>query len=233
MQLISDKISRFVLDIFYPNRCPCCNGYIKWDNLVCEECITALENMEDEHFCEKCGRFPCICEEFEKKYYDRAYIYRPYLDKSRNGVLSMKRGNNKNYGEFSGDRLSEMLENVSADIVIPVPMTNRKKRLRGYNQAEIIAKRISANKGIPLGNDILIMKKSDGDQHYKKASERKNIINYLDISAENLSGMTVILCDDIITTGNTLNACGKLLKKNGADMVIAAAAAGTVFNTNL
>ena len=229
MRLISDKISRIILDLFYPNRCPCCFGFIRWNELVCEECIGELECMEDEGFCRICGRNPCICHSEDGLFYDEAYIFKPYLDKSRSGILSMKNGNNKNYGEYSGERLAEMLADVNADVIIPVPMSKRKQRSRGYNQAEIIALKISAKKNIPLVNDILSMRYSKAEQHTRSERERKFIRDYLDISDTKLSGMTVILCDDIITTGSTFNACAELLKKNGAEKVIIAAAAGTVY----
>lgn len=229
MRLISDKISRIILDLFYPNRCPCCKSFIAWNELVCTECISELDNMEDENFCGKCGRNPCICNREDVIFYDEAYIYKPYLDKSKNGILSMKNAENKNYGEYSGEKLAEMLDDVDADMIIPVPMAKRKKRSRGYNQAEIIARKISAVKNIPLRNDILSMRYSRTEQHTRSERERKLIRNYLDISDTELTGMTVILCDDIITTGSTFNACAELLKKNGAERIIIASAAGTVY----
>ena len=228
MKLISENLKKIILDIFYPNRCPCCNGFIRWDEIICDKCVSDIEQMENPDFCPLCGRNPCICD--SGLFYDRAFVYKPYDGAIRNGVISMKRGNNTNFAEYAGEKLAAMLESCQdIDCIIPVPMSAAKKRSRGYNQAELISDKISEILGIPVRNDILFMIYSKKEQHSKSAKERAEIKNYLEINENaDLSDMKIIICDDVITTSSTVNACAELLKSKGAAEVIAVLASGTV-----
>lgn len=231
MELKNNQIWDMISDIFYPNRCPCCNNFIKWNELLCESCAYETENTKDADFCQKCGRIPCICR--NTLFYDRIYIYKPYHDIIKKGILSIKNGNNINFCKYCGIRLAQMIEKEQADMIIPVPMSSRKKRIRGYNQSEIIAKKIAQIKNIPLRNDILKMKYSRTEQHARKKDERNDIKKYLSIRDINLEGMKIIVCDDIITTANTINTCSELLKSKGAESIIAVLASGTADNKKI
>ena len=228
MKLISENLKKIILDIFYPNRCPCCNGFIRWDEIICDKCVSDIEKMEDPKFCPLCGRNPCICN--TNPFYDRAFVYKPYDKAIRNGVISMKRGNNKNFAEYVGAELAAMLEDYhDIDCIIPVPMSAAKKRSRGYNQAELISDKISEILKIPVRNDILFMIYSKNEQHSKNAKQRAEIKNYLKVNENaDLSDMKIIICDDVITTSATVNACAELLKSKGAAEVTAVLASGTV-----
>lgn len=230
MKLNADDIKKLLLDIFYPNRCPCCNDFITWNELICSKCTDDIDNMENAYFCKQCGRNPCICS--SNLFYDDAFVYKPYDGTVKNGVLSMKRGNNTNFGRYTGMKLAEMIGNTEADFIIPVPMAKKKKRVRGYNQAEVIADKISEILGIPVKNNILNMRYSKTEQHSRNSKERMLIENYLDISDIDLTDKKIILCDDIITTSSTVNACSKLLKSKGAVYVTVALSAGTILKTD-
>lgn len=227
MKLKYNDIKNFLLDIFYPNRCPCCNEFIKWNELLCGNCISEISQYEDYGFCFKCGRNPCICK--KEIFYDRAFVYKPYENLVKNGILSMKNGININFGKYSAMKLAHMTEGTDVDFIVPVPMSARKKRARGYNQAEIIADALSEILGIPVRNDILYMKYSKTEQHFRKAEERNAVRDFIGINDTDLKGCKIMLCDDIITTANTVNFCSELLKSKGALYIVAVLSAGAVF----
>lgn len=217
-------VSKFILDLLYPNRCPCCGDFIKWNKLICGKCHKSIEIVYDRT-CKKCGKEICICS--EKLYYDRAAVPLRYTDLVKEGILSLKRGHNKNFGEYTGKMLSEIIKKYYSDekfdCIIPVPMSRKSFYERGYNQAEIIAKEISNDLDIPVRNDILY-KSSSSSQHYLKRTERLKNITAIGINNIDLSGMSVIICDDVITTGSTVNRCARLLKSANASNVFMAAA---------
>jgi ComF family protein len=227
MKLKYNDIKSFLLDMIYPNRCPCCNEFIKWNKLLCENCIAEISEYEDCGFCFKCGRNPCICK--KKIFYDRAFVYKPYEELVKNGILSMKKGINVNFGKYSAIQLAKMTEGTDADFIVPVPMSVRKKRARGYNQAEVIARTLSELLDIPVRNDILYMKYSETEQHFRKSDERNAVRNFIGINDIDLKNCKIMLCDDIITTANTVNFCSELLKSKGAFYIVAVLSAGAVF----
>lgn len=197
-----------------------------WDKLICRACRDELKPVY-EKVCKKCGKEICICS--EELFYDMAAVPFRYEAGVREGILSLKRGNNKNFGEYTGKILGNIIKkdygSLHFECVIPVPMSEKSFRKRGYNQAEIIASEISAVLGIPVVNNVLIKMNTESSQHFLKKTERMKNISAIKINKTDLSGMKVILCDDVITTGSTVNRCAGLLKKSGCSTVLMAAAA--------
>lgn len=153
-----------------------------------------------------------------------------YENRVREGILSLKRGNNKNFGEYSGKMLvniiSEDFSEYHFDSVVPVPMSEQSRRKRGYNQAEIIASEISEKLGIPIADNLLVKQDTVSSQHYLNRTDRMKNISAIKLKHRlNLAGRNIILCDDVITTGSTVNRCAQLLKASGAGTILLAAAA--------
>jgi ComF family protein len=193
-----EKILLFITDIIYPNRCACCDKFISYDKFCCEHCLKRLRDIE--------------CED------DFCCFY--YSDVAINGIVRNK-DRNTNFGIYCGMILGKKLKNVKADFIIPVPMYKHKKK---YNHAEIIAKIISKMLNIPLRTDILYKLDGAPEQHSLKAAQRSEYLNFFKVNKTNLTGKTIILVDDVITTGNTMRRCKELLKENGAEKVIIASA---------
>jgi ComF family protein len=114
-----------------------------------------------------------------------------------------------------------------ADTIIPVPLFWWKRLRRGYNQAALLAQIISEETGIPV-KDILKRVKNTKTQTRLTESERaKNVLNAFTIQANNIKGQNVLLIDDVLTTGATLNECARVLKQTGAAQVYSCVAAVT------
>ena len=120
-------------------------------------------------------------------------------------------------------------DGIAADIVIPVPLSSGRLRERGYNQAAEIAKPVSSLLGIAFAPDALIRKRNTGKQSELKLGFDRydNVRNAFAVSdAWDVEGLTVILTDDVATTGFTMHEAAVALYEAGAAKVLCAAFAG-------
>lgn len=143
----------------------------------------------------------------------------------------LKYKGDKNVGVFLGKLLgAELKESVfnRCDFIVPVPLHPRKKKKRGYNQSEIIANGVSTIMGIPVRKDILFRDKFTDTQTKKSRFERfRNVENVFRIEPLNIEkgGLSVLLIDDVVTTGSTIEACSEtLLKYEGMKVYVATVA---------
>lgn len=234
---LMSKMSRavdFIADFFFPNRCPFCDRFIPYNRLCCDECAVKTERAE---FCIRCGHHECQCGT-QEILYDGCATVIPYVTVGREAVLSLKYHYGFNTAKLLVPELVKKLENAGfldeADIITAVPMTASRRYETGYNHAEYIAKTLSKRCGLPTSFNLIKKNKNAPLQHELTVAERmaeakKSYANNPKIS---LNQMTVILCDDIITTGSTLNACAGVLKSMGAKKVYCAVLAGSYRNKN-
>lgn len=222
------KILRFCADIVYPNRCPCCGGFIVWSDYLCIGCEEkSAADIND--ICHYCGKFrdECICAQLLR--YDSAAAVTYYEDEAKNGILEMKSSRSRNFGYFAGEKLGRIIKSDpvwrNADGIVPVPMNASRRFAKGYNQAETIAREISSVTGIPVMNDCIIKLRGFKSQHTLNADDRKKNTKCFIASGRDLGGMRLIIVDDILTTGSTLDRCADILKQCGAEAVYAAVGA--------
>lgn len=224
------KWTKSLLNFFYPNRCPACDRFLTAQELLCTECAEKLLLGQDA-YCHVCGKLDCMCSRTSLAY-DGAVVCSAYAEGTVPAILQLKTSGNTNFAIFAARILAERLRNtdLQLDCVIPVPMHRSKERMRGYNQAALIAEEIARLLELPLYENILIKNQSSIEQHRLSAAERSKHPESFGIHEKRLDGMRILLCDDVLTTGNTLNRCAALLKENGAAAVFAAAAATTIQN---
>ena len=226
-RMTMSKIADFIADFVFPNRCPFCDGFIQWDMLCCDKCTVELEHAD---FCPKCGQNICECGEHDFAY-DGCVTVIPYVDIGRKGILELKYRNGFNTAKLLVPEIIKRLNCLdSADIITAVPMTRKRRRETGYNQAEYIAKLLSKSTGIKCDFSLIGKRRSAPLQHEltREEREREAQLTYFPKKQHcDITGKTVILCDDIITTGSTLSACAAVLKKMGAKAVYCAALAGS------
>jgi len=118
------------------------------------------------------------------------------------------------------ENLPLVILNFKDNLVIPVPLSKKRLRWRGFNQAELLAQKVAKKYGLALDNNNLVRIK------HKKPQARLNEIHRLENIKEcfswrgsNLNKKNIILIDDVVTTGATLNECAKILKASGAGEV--------------
>ncbi len=229
-----NKAVLFLLDLFFPNRCLLCDEFIVYDSFVCEKCNAELEKYysQEGSYCGICGKN--ICEGHDNLYFRRIISCYNYEDVVKQGIYSLK-GSSKSFGYHIGTILAEKIKSDSimskADYIIAVPMSKDKLRKRGYNQAYVIAKEISERTDIELLSNILFKKPSQ-TQHLLSAEERMKNAEAFYCKDVDLSGKKIIICDDVLTTGSTMNKCAQLLKSLNADEIYGAAGAVTVRRTS-
>lgn len=227
------KVFDWLIDLVYPNRCPFCGEFIAWNERSCKTCENGLETAD---FCPKCGHMKCACNKAELLYDGCAAAY-PYSGAVRDGILRLKYKSGFDTARFIVPTLAKDLHEHgfagSADVITAVPMTKKRLRETGYNQAEYIAKLLSRRLGLPCDFRLIVKSTSAQTQHRLSADERQIAAKEAYFAKNRrIDGKTVILCDDIITTGSTLSACAAVLKSMGADRVYCAVLAETPFDEN-
>lgn len=231
------RLSKF-WDLLYPERCPGCGVYLEAGKDLCPSCKARVAFNESPH-CPCCGvsEKDCRCRKNDRAY-DRIVAPFFYEGPVREAVLSLKFGKREENARFLGYALAEAVDaryfGESFDVITAVPLTGEKLSERGYNQARSIGTFLMQKLPEPLVHaepdwNLLKKKGTDSAQHFLGAeARRKNIRNSLRVSSgRTLAGKRILLVDDIVTTGATVEECAAILKLNGATRVCVAAAAVT------
>lgn len=114
-------------------------------------------------------------------------------------------------------KLPQVILDIKNCLVMPVPLSKKRERWRGFNQTEILARIVADHFGLRLEKNKLIRTRHKKPQAKLNAAARiENIKNCFGWQGENLKNKNIILIDDVVTTGSTLDECAKVLKENGA-----------------
>ncbi|MBL7996104.1 ComF family protein [bacterium] len=206
-----------VVEFIFPPFCMLCGGQLNLnDKLVCRSCLSDLKKVEGI-VQDGVIDFDCIDEIRAGAYYDQ---------KLQTLIHHFKYQRALALADAFADILSPIIrENApwcTSDLLIPVPLHKVKFRERSFNQSEEIAKALSCKVDIPCSTDVLLRRANTESQtQMADAQERvKNMANVFVVKNSNtVKGKTVILIDDLITTGSTANACARVLKQHGAQRV--------------
>jgi len=218
--------------LFFPKRCEICGEVICLDETKCEKCLS-LHKITGET-CRKCGKelLYCTCSSTKAEYRAFCAVYY-YKD---NIVTTLHRLKDYGYRELAdnmGREISECVKerfgSVQFDVVTYVPMTRKKQSKRGYNQSKLLADSVAKEMKIPR-QTLLRKVRNTAPQRGSSAQKRRvNLHGAFDLrSGAQVKGKTVLLVDDVRTTGSTLNECALVLKGYGAKAVYATAYATTV-----
>lgn len=243
MKTLFRKLSNKFLQAFYPScpYCPSCGRVLLDDNhVICDSCAKIIFASQ-QYTCKICGRaikggeICNIC--YENKYsYDKGISLFVYDRHTAPIIYSIKYSNNIELAQRLGSllyydicRKSNILSDT--DIILPIPLHKDRLESRGYNQAEIIAAALSEESGIKTNSSVLIKTKATADQiGLKKSQREQNLKESFDIADDSLIvNKNIILTDDVLTTGATINACCETLKKHGANKVFFAVLASKTY----
>ena len=135
----------------------------------------------------------------------------------------------KYHGEWARtEHLAEPLARVIADlqpfdVLVPVPLHPARLRHRGFNQSLLIAQRAAVHLGVEVQDDLIRTRRTDAQVTLGSDQRLANVFGAFAVRGDTeLSGLSVVLIDDVITTGSTLSACAEALHKVGASRVMAA-----------
>lgn len=203
--------------LVYGNRCRLCTKVIPIGKTLCTSCDPEKHRAPYEELLRRVMTGHSFDGHTCPFYYE---------DIIRTGIHNFKYKGYKRCSEFFAEEMIKVIErdfeNENPDYITCVPMTKKKKRLREYNQCEQLLKHISNVFGYPKTPDILIKTKETPSQVELSGKERlTNLKGAFKASDKyDIRGKTILLCDDVMTTGSTLEECSKTLKKAGAKRVI-------------
>jgi len=220
-------IFSFFLEIFFPKRCVDCGKPA--EHFVCSDCIKSIEKVKTS-ICPDCGKisqFGKYCQNYKKKngiYLTGLIVAARYeIGPIKEMVHHLKYTGITSLAELLGELMAERLEREifkGKIVVVPVPLHRKREFTRGFNQAELLARYISERLNIPGGLALIRTKNTPSQVTLSGNLRKTNLINVFKCDdIELITGKTVLLIDDVTTTGSTLNECAKVLKQNGAKNV--------------
>lgn len=216
----------------FPKRCAFCSRIVENGKSVCDDCLAQLDFVQGE-ICKVCGREKKFCQCNGKKFwFDRSVSPFYYKNLVRKGLIAFKfrakETSAKTFAEYCVKTVKKEYDINEINYVTSVPLSLSEKSKRGYNQSELIAKYIAT--GIKKEYIELLKKtKNIKAQSTLNQNERWDNIKNAFTARIKVSG-NILLVDDIITTGATLDECAKVLKMAGADKVLCVTVACTDFH---
>lgn len=222
------------LNILYPPRCMLCDGLLTvddWKRPVCCECSRDIPYIAAET-CPVCGQplehlEGAACPRCKRQgfAFSKGYSAFRYTDIEASFKYFKFKGC-KSYGRQFAALMHEYLriKNIEmiarADIVTSVPMYPKRRRRRGYNQAEVLARELCWLCGREY-TDLLVKIRDTAQQSAQSAVDRKgNVQDAFGVYSDaDISGKTIVIIDDVFTTGATINECARVLLMNGAESV--------------
>jgi ComF family protein len=194
--------------------------------------LRAIEPMSAEFFCSSCrtpflNAYPldeqgrCGLCRAGLRGFDAAYCYGAYGGELRDVIHLFKYDRIKPLARPLGDLLLEALPlDESFDAVAPVPLHWRRRWQRGFNQSEMLGRIVARRRGIPLRDVLRRVRATDAQAGLSHTARRKYVAAAFGVRAgERLDGQRWLLVDDVMTTGSTVAACARALKKAGAARV--------------
>lgn len=213
---LASKILSPLAYLFYPHICAGCGSdLLKHPNLLCLQCILELPHTgysdQENNPVEKMfwGRIPIVAG-MSEFYFSKGTIVQSLIHQ-------LKYKGNKVVGLMLGKMMGQSIINSNRfgdiDGLIPLPLTIKKEHQRGYNQSKVLCDGISDAIHIPVINGIVIRTTSATTQTKKRRSERWENVegSFSIVNPGVLMGKHLLLVDDVITTGATLEACGKVI----------------------
>lgn len=231
------KFFNHLLNWIFPNKCVICSDEIPEHAIFCVKCFSNIRFIE-QPLCNCCGKMvvalntpEMLCEsciKYEKEF-DKCRSLLVYNNESKRLIMKIKRQASFDIAKKCSKMISSRYSNIfkDADFIVPVPSHWTRILRRGYNPSAIIAKEFSDITKIPLKMNYLKRIKKTEYQKDKKIKERIKNVESAFLASDKVKDKTIILIDDVFTTGATLNECAKTLKLAGAKGVLAMTIAST------
>lgn len=225
-----------MIDMVYPPRCPICDKILeRYEGRIHKKCRKQLDCIGGV-VCMHCGRpvlsdlveycFDC---EKKKKRGDKDTFFQGkslllYKGVVKQTMYRFKYSNKREYGTFFAElameQWGEWLFRCEIDAIVPVPMFRRKKRMRGYNQAEVFGRELAKYLRVPMDRNVVIRKKDTRPMKELNDIERENNLrNAFQIARDIVKYKKILLVDDIYTTGSTADEVSRVLLEAGVEKI--------------
>ena len=227
-----------VVSVLFPAGCRLCDALLTRATRVpiCEDCLASFKAPPEKN-CEICGQpqpsmtiqngGPPLCRACQLKTYAfaRARSFGIYEGRLARAILLLKWERVEPLAAWFAARLADLVasegEALSADIVVPVPLHKNRERERGYNQAGLVSKPLAKKLGLPHKEMLLMRTKPRPDKQILSLQERWASVRgaFATRPGSQVDNQRVLLVDDVMTTGATLDACARALLDGGAKAV--------------
>ena len=217
------KLREFIVPIFFTRRCRYCKTVIDVRKRICPQCEKEIFRIEGD-ICFKCGyaKDDCLCNQ-KSHHYMRVCAPYYYAGAAKKAIKRLKYSDDTYIAETLAQDMAESFkkhyDEMDFDFCTFVPCHRRELRKREYNQAQLLAKNLSQMLDIPCKS---LLKKTNytKPQHTLSESMRSgNLLGSIQLNKkyfEKIRGARILLCDDVKTTGSTLDECAKTLLICGA-----------------
>jgi ComF family protein len=211
----------------YDITCISCNAELRAEDYygLCKKCIKKITLIDAEvKRCLKCGkpiydeaRYCITCQNI-KRHFEKAYSFMVYKDTARTLMERYKFRGAKYIAYYFAKMLAVVYygAKLEADVLVPVPINDKE---RGYNQSELLADFLSSLTGVPKSNALKKIKETRKQIELGGKDRQENLKGAF-AAALDVKGKSILLIDDIITTGATMSECSHTLLKAGAERVV-------------
>ena len=238
-----------LVSVFFPAGCRICDRLLTSASRVpiCEECLSSFVRAS-RIACEICGRplpgrgqnpeQPLLCPACADKSYafDRARSFAVYEGALVDAILLLKFEQIDPFGAWFAERLAEVVRDeanaMAADVVVPVPLHRQREKERGYNQAALLSRPLAKGLRLPHKAVLLMRTRARPDKRILTLEERWESVRgaFATRPGSQVDILRVLLVDDVLTTGATLDACARALRDAGAKSVLGLTVARAVRN---
>lgn len=218
------------ITLLFPRRCPVCDEPVRpWNALICKNCAPKFAYIKPPR-CLKCGKH---IGDSGKEYCDdcasHAHLYDcgralfSYRSASASIARFKYRGRREYaayYASCMADVLGPFIRACRADALIPVPLHRSRLKVRGYNQAQVLAEALSNLTGIPVRADLIARTEKTAPMKDLTAAERQNNLKRaFKIRQNDVKLSIIIIIDDIYTTGSTIDAMSREFRNAGVERI--------------
>jgi ComF family protein len=225
------QVGRTVVDGVLPPRCLACGEIVGEPDSLCGRCWSAITFFAPP-WCVNCGLpFPypmgegavCAACARERMSWDRARAVMRYDKNSRRLVLSLKHGDRTHLARALGGWMQRAGGDIldGADLIVPVPLHWTRLFTRRYNQAGLLAHAVHAAGGPPVAPDWLVRRRRTPSQgRLGPLARARNVRGAFQLRpGRSVQGKRLVIVDDVLTTGATIEECARVLRRAGAEWV--------------
>jgi len=230
-KLKTGTILQSLVDLLYPRRCPVCGRIVvPKGRFICPDCVGEL-SWVSQPVCKRCGKeLPVDTAEYcldctrHPRSFEGGRALLNYNRTASRSMAQIKYNNRREYLDFYAEamarRLGPAIRRMNAQALVPVPVHPSRMKVRGFNQAEELARRLSKKLGIPVNTGLLRRNRNTIPQKDLNPAQRLKNLQEAFVAVRPPAGLeSVILVDDIYTTGSTVEACARALKGAGIERV--------------
>lgn len=199
----ANNFFKHILCIFYPQRCPYCSRIIEPQEHACRDCKDTFP--KHGFLTVAMSGYSCVSPFLYKERFSKAVKHFKFYNKPQYAPL---------LAVPVVQQVKRQYQNIAFDFVTSVPLHKNSRKQRGYNQSALLGKEVAKLLNVPYQETLWKIKENKIQHSLTKKERAKNIKNAYQASCpEQIQGKTILLCDDIVTTGYTLGECSKTLDK--------------------